>query len=419
MAWRDRAAKVTHPPAFASFSVDIGPIRITIGGVERELIGGSFRGVSFYVESHGRSGGRRTADHEFPFAEKPYVDDLGRKQRIWKLDAYVLGTDYDLHLKELQAALEDTPGPGPLIHPYQGDCGPVICRSFDIKESKSEGGYASISMEFAETAEDPPMAFVLPALGDLLGGLLGAIALLIAFVAGIALAVAITFLTLRALARVALAFIESLASLGELFSGDSAAIFYQAVGRMRSRTEIYARRPNELLTDINAALDAIEQDADPAAVAEGLLGAYATDAGPEPTRGVQHFELVVGAIQKVLLLRAVGFASQATYPSHAQAVAMRDRLSDLLDEQAATADEQVYQAFVQVRAELARQVPPQGAGLPEVVRHTPIETTSSLLLAYQLYGSVDLELDLVARNSLSNPALIRADQPLEVLSRAS
>jgi hypothetical protein len=418
MSWRDRAAKVTHPPAFASFSVDLGPIRITVGGIERDLIGGSFRGISFYVESHSRSGGRRTVDHEFPFAEKPFVDDLGRKQRIWKLDGYVLGTDYDLHLKELIAALEDTPGPGPLIHPYQGDCGPVICRSFDVKETKGEGGYASISMEFAETDADPPMAFVLPALGDLLGGLLGAIALLIVGLAALVLLAAVTFLTLRALVREILAFVDALASLGELFSGDGAAIFAQRLGRMRSRAATYGRRPDEFLTDVGAALDAIE-GADPAEVAEGLLAAYATPTGPEPTRGGPHFQLVVGAIKKLLLLRAVGFASQATYPSHARAVAMRDRLSDLLDEQAATADEQVYQAFVQIRAELARQVPPQGAQLPDVVRHQPIETTSSLLLAYQLYGSVDLELDLVARNAIANPALIRADAPLEVLSRAT
>ncbi len=49
--------------------------------------------------------------------------------------------------------------------------------------------------------------------------------------------------------------------------------------------------------------------------------------------------------------------------------------------------------------------------------HTPAFTLPSLVLAQELYGSVDQEADIIARNSISNPLLVIGGTALEVLGR--
>jgi prophage DNA circulation protein len=371
--------------------------------------------VSFFVDKSTREGGRRNVKHEFPLMDKPFVDDLGRAYRSWKIEGYVIGPDYDQQRDALIAALEDDGTPGTLIHPYYGEQIVACDGRFTVTETKGEGGWAQFSMTFCETDQDPPAPLAVFALPNLLAGLLAAIALVIAAAASLALGLAITFLAIRALVRMVTAFAESVADLVELLSGDDAALFKRDMERLIIDIEILVEDPEELLTRFGAAIDRLA-NADPIAAAEGLLAAYAAEEGLPPSRNADYFDAMTGAMRKLLLFKAIGFASSATYPSHARATAMRDRLSDLLDEQAASADEEVYAAFVQVRADLVRSLPPQGAQLPEVVHYTPPVTVSSLLLAYQLYGSVDREADVVARNEIANPCMIRGGLDLEVLS---
>lgn len=71
-----------------------------------ELRPASFRGVSFYVEGGTLTFGRRLAIHEYPQREKPYVEDLGKKARVYRLEAFVLGPDYMKDRDALIDALE-------------------------------------------------------------------------------------------------------------------------------------------------------------------------------------------------------------------------------------------------------------------------------------------------------------------------
>jgi prophage DNA circulation protein len=95
------------------------------------------------------------------------------------------------------------------------------------------------------------------------------------------------------------------------------------------------------------------------------------------------------------------------------AMAARDSIAELLDEQAAAAGDTAYPALVDLRSEVLRAVPgaSQFARIVTVSRSVPIP---SLLLAYQLYGSVDLESDIIARNAIRHPGFVAGD--LKVLS---
>lgn len=111
----------------------------------------SFRDVEFFIQSHDLDIGRRQAIHEFPNVNEPYAEDLGRKARVFSLDAYIIGDNYFDHRNKLIAAIEQA-GPGKLVHPYLGTFQVVVTGSV-LRESTTEGRVARFSLTFQEQKE--------------------------------------------------------------------------------------------------------------------------------------------------------------------------------------------------------------------------------------------------------------------------
>lgn len=116
-----------------------------------QLSKASFRGVEFGVTTAELGTGRRTVTHEFPGRDKPHIEDLGRKSRVFTVEAYVVGDDWQDKRNALLAALEEY-GPGVLVHPYYGE---VTVQVSTIKETESyaDGRMATFSIEFSDTGE--------------------------------------------------------------------------------------------------------------------------------------------------------------------------------------------------------------------------------------------------------------------------
>lgn len=116
---------------------------------------GSFRGVPFYTVSHDRSGGRRAAIFEIPFAERgARFSDVGRKARELTINALVVGPDYRNQRDALMEALEE-PGAGLLIHPEYGRLNVVLTEKYRLSESfVDELGMARFSFNCIETDDD-------------------------------------------------------------------------------------------------------------------------------------------------------------------------------------------------------------------------------------------------------------------------
>ncbi len=108
----------------------------------------SFRGADFFIESAESTFGRKTVEHEFPGKSNPYVEDLGRAPRSFKIDGYIVGDDYFEKKNSLIEAAE-TAGPGELIHPYYGKIR-GNSKILSIRETTSEGRMARISFEFVQ-----------------------------------------------------------------------------------------------------------------------------------------------------------------------------------------------------------------------------------------------------------------------------
>lgn len=146
MAWREQL----HQVAFQR------------GGQSRLAVGASFRGVPFHTADADLSIGRRNQVHEYPQRDLPYVEDLGRRARLFTVEGYVLGEDYLAQRNALWRALE-AEGPGELVHPRYGVLWVSVQDAARIKESHREGGIARFSITFVEAGRNElPNALVEP-----------------------------------------------------------------------------------------------------------------------------------------------------------------------------------------------------------------------------------------------------------------
>jgi len=123
-----------------------------------------FRGAEFFVKSHNTGVGRKVVEHDFPNQDDPWWEDLGRKGRRIKVDAYVIQSadnryDYFLDRDKLLTALEEK-GPGQLVHPWANNYFGVlnvVVESAEFTETLDQGGIAHFAITFATTQEVAPL----------------------------------------------------------------------------------------------------------------------------------------------------------------------------------------------------------------------------------------------------------------------
>jgi len=400
---------------------DLGRVTLPDG---RRVVGASFRGVPFLVAQSSRTGGRRVVVHEFPLRPDPFVEDLDKRAGKFKISGYVIGDDYLNQRDQLRAALEDTGGAGELRHPYYGVLR-AICENLTIDESTDRGGIATFSIDFCETPLQAPVPVQITDSSS---------------------KVSASADTARAGAKAQIGATFSAAGLpGFALASSSAAIATAAdalssrLGPVISATQELAElngaltllvaQTSSLLTDpasiVDGFADALEALVDtaesaPAALLAALIDAYSVDLGSvtESTtttraREASNLAALTGAIRQVVALEAARIAPTVPYATQDDATAARDTIAGMLQEQALLAGDIAYPGLVTLRSDLMRAVP-GGNNFPRVVATSRRASIPSLVLAYQLYGSVDLEGDIIARNRIVNPAFVFGD--LQVLT---
>jgi prophage DNA circulation protein len=384
----------------------------------------SFRGVRFFVDNINIQGGRRGADHEFPDREEPYAEDSGRKQRKYPVDAYLVGKDYFAARNKLIQALEK-PGSADLVHPYYGRK-KVVCRSFDVVEQAGAGGFVRIQISFVEAGSlifpkaNADRAFLVGLAGAVLGES-AASALEDAFDVADKAQFVIDSATDKMLEITAQ--MDSL-SAGISGAADPLAEFAFAVRSIRSSAEDLVRSPSVLAANLGDAfkllLDAIDP-ADAYAFSRGFFGFGSSDSALPTTTATRISQaLSLGSLNTfVKTLAAIGAANAAvgmTFKSYDDAVSVRDDIGDHLDNlMAGTSDDNVFSALLSLRSQLVQAVPNELENLARISEVTPQTTIPSLTMAYELYGSVDQEQDLIDRNGIAHPGFIMGGKTLEVL----
>lgn len=400
-----------------------------------ELRPASFRGVNFYVHSADTKGGRTIVTHEVPGSERrPFKEDLGSSGRSHSVEAYVYGDDYRAELRQLLDAL-DQPGPGELNHPFIGVASCVVDGDFSVRQSGDEGGFAVVSVTFAETAPAMPAPAAVAtdaraALAATVKSTRAAAAVAFGAQAQAMLADGITGTSFYAGAQL----VGQLGSQLQLALGTVAvpgvllARFQRLVAVPRVRPESFVSNPagyfpgvvESLFGGITASLmDPLSLVPSPVALVLSLydevssLGA-GTDADEETQAMGPVLTLLV---QREVLCAAAELLPLQAFESYDSALVGRQAVIDAINRHAAAAGDDTYADFVDLRGAVARAVPAADSSLPRLQRYTPPQGAPSLVIAHRLYGDVAAEADLVARNRLPNPAMVPGGLPLEVLSR--
>lgn len=373
----------------------------------------TFRGVPFHVDTSERSGGRRGVTHEFPLRDDSYREDLGRKGRAFQVDGYVVGSDYMTARDALLTVLESE-GPGELVHPYYGTLR-VAVLTYRVREATSRGGMAEFSIEFEETPAQAVFPTSVPdAPAKVLASALAARA-----------AVSAEFLAQYSPGTLLDSVTEALTSAMDTIDAALAAasMAAQPLATLKARIvdfedaiEDLVEVPEDLASDLLDLVDLI--DSRPV-----LLALYEFNPGVQPptttTNRAQeraNFDATQYLIQRAALIRSAELALDETFDSYNAAVTARDALTELLDEQAEIVADDTYPLLMQLRADVVKAIPGDDSDLPKLVAFTPPAAVASLVLAYQLYGSVELEADIVTRNAVRHPGFVPGGRALEVLS---
>jgi prophage DNA circulation protein len=410
VTWRDDLSRVRFPAG-------------TGGSSEaRSLIGATYRGgstaaaVPFFVTSSEHTTGRRGATHEYAFRDEPYREDLGRATRTFAVEGYVIGPDYIAARDALLAALEQ-PGVGELRHPYYG-VRSVAVEGVRVRETSTDGGMAVFSVDFVETPAQPAWPSSTP----------DPVSALRSNIAGVRVAIAAAFTATYApstwqesLAGALRSASGALAS-GLAFAaltGESAARAHRLVTGMSNNAAALVSSPATVLETIVEVFNYF-----PVGAWRGVLTVYGFNAGPRPAATTPareaeqaSFDALQRLVQRSALVRAAELVVDDSFMNYEAAIAARDYFVSLLDDQSTVAADDTYPALMQLRADVVRALPGEQSSLPRLGSHTPLQTIPSLVLAYELYGSLELEQDLLIRNRVRHPAFVPGGEPLEVLSR--
>lgn len=376
------------------------------------------------MESSERTGGRRTVTHEFPFSDETFTEDLGRAKRTFHIEGYVLGDDYLEQKNKLLAAFEDEEGPGELVHPYYGVF-LAIAETTSTRETRAEGGMATISVQFTRTPTAPPTPVETVAPAAQVAS--SAAAATLAMDAELISAYKSSGLPSWTFASAETALRGAVASLKEHLApitdtAQEAATLAGELALMTAEASSLVRQPADAIAQFRDAIDGLADTAAavPGAMMAALLDAYGADLGAAvdaltPTRAIElaNQTALIAALRRVLVIAAARLAPLVDYASIEEAIATRDRIGALLDEQAGLADDTAYPAIVDLRSQVLRAVPGSNA-FASVVSISRRISIPSLVLAYQLYGDVDLEADVIARNNIRHPGFVFGD--LKVLS---
>jgi prophage DNA circulation protein len=129
-----------------------------------------------------------------------------------------------------------------------------------------------------------------------------------------------------------------------------------------------------------------------------------------------NLDAIQALVRNLAVVRAAQLAAVATYDSYDAAEEVRDRIVAAIDEDLEIAGDDVYEALLQLRADVITVVPGEDSALPKLVSYTPPATVPSVILTHQLYGDLEREADVLARNDVRHPMFVPGGVALEVLS---
>lgn len=399
--------------------------RVVIGGLDEEgrprrQVGGSFRGIPFFVESHEFVSGRRKVDHEFPQRDISRSEDLGRKIRKFTLEMFVLGDDYFQQRDNLLEALE-AQGSGELIHPYLGKKN-VQVGNFSLNETVQRGRIATFSVDFTETGE----ALFPDETADASAAALTAADSMIEESKGF-------FETIFSVAQQAEFVIDKATENlqeGLDFLEDSVSKFTDpidsvtaAILNLKQTATALVRAPEELANKVAQTFELLFQAVFGIPnIAELIFGNFSgfvfepvLGATPSAIRTQTNQTAMQNFFKQQAHANQAKSAIEIDFSNAAEAIRVRDRVVNELDLQLnEDITDDLFQDIKDVQTNLVQALPPITAGT--LLEFTPPKTLPSLVIVHSLFQDLDKEQELIDQNGIQHPGFVPGRVPLEISS---
>lgn len=423
-------------------------------GRTREAVGGSFRGVPFYVASHQLGTGRRIAVHEYPNLDDPFNEDMGRVSRSVSLEAYLLGDGVRAQLGRILEAIERE-GAGTLVHPYLGTK-TARCTACQVQESATEKRRVGLSLSFVLDPDIRPTPVVVADArsSSVLAAKSAKSATASRFARVFSLAKA-SAATVDAAVKTTEHLLDQVATARE--SMRQAAAYVSKLGQIRQNLALLLMAPGDFAARVQDLISTAEDAVLPSGTSSTRRVTYATTgttavvASPDPSALLARVQLsealamsqaggdlapVPNPTASERKLQAVNqrelvalFQQSATFDVAekmigAQITSVDDAaaLQDSVDASfetvlSSTDDPEVYQLAQDTQSAALTYLRETSADLAVVLTTTPARTVPSLVLAFEVYGTHTRADDIVARNGIRHPGFIPGGQPLEILSK--
>jgi prophage DNA circulation protein len=123
-------------------------------------------------------------------------------------------------------------------------------------------------------------------------------------------------------------------------------------------------------------------------------------------------------VRVIALSEAVNSAFEIAYESEEDALQIKNSLYDEIDIlMEAVDDDSVFAELNNLRTFVSLNIPPEDENLPKIFDYINYSTRPSLVIAYEIFGDVISDQDIIDRNHVKNPSYVPGGQTLRVLGR--
>ena len=405
---------------------------------QRELLPASFRGVPFEVKGSSISGGRRTAVHEYPQRDTPFVEDLGRATREVTVEAFVTGPDYVQKMQALIKAIEE-PGSGVLTHPWFGQMN-VTAKSSGRATFSTTLLLATISLVFVESGEllypttEKEASFLSKRLADAIEG-----TAIESFVRNFDLSGAQDFVAAAVSGNLAeLLQDEILLEVADMFDAGEglAGLTSDALILLSKNAKVMANQIANALglgsyvTTVNAWRKVSHQlskltasKASNEASAQKVVRGSSAELVKKNSVVAEDFvrQLTVANIVRASAnigtpLDRVNDREPIKMMAYDDLLSVRDEILGTIDEELLkVVDDKVYDKIDRSRVAVWGDMTARAEKHAWLVTYTPSEVVQAVVLAYDFYGDASREAEIVERNGIRHGGFVPS-RPLKMMS---
>jgi prophage DNA circulation protein len=414
---------------------------------------GSFNGASFFTSQTSDAFGRRGAHHEFPYKDKGMWDDLGAKDPQYQLELYVTNVSpggFASARDALKTALQK--GEGELVHPWLGRH-KVVCIDFTIAHSEVELGVARFTATFIEAESTAKKPETNPVAG-LMGSASAALDKLAAFAAsGFSLDGVLSFVTdvtggalggLVDMVKNGVAFVDKaistltpfvdLAMKAYNLVGVVTGLNFSLGGFLKDRLSLVISKFDSMLPrDLTREIVGIISLAGPATGSVTSAYDFLTSlsdnaenmtawASPPMAATAQSVERINQNLKALEVLFQGAAAIEAAklipyleFDHLGQATLVKEDLLRRFNDLYGKVDYELYRDLVAIVTAAMEIISLKAPNLARLGHRTLKTNLPSVVVAYDIYGNLDKEPDLVSRNSITHPGWLPAGVPLEHL----